>query len=131
MGVLVLDTPTILLERWHLAFSIPDPAMLARRRQPEHPVAQLSRRHRRTETGLELAPCAFGLEDLPVTGLDFEIRRHCGTRHLQAHTADSDRTANLHVRAILVLLPRERARSAITAAGHAEASTRLPVRERR
>ena len=85
-----------------------DPVMLARRRQSEHPIAQMSRRHFGAETRLELGP-----RGLRLAASDRRLFRAAAparpvAAHLHAHAADADRTANLDLGAIAALRPLER-----------------------
>ena len=71
---LVVDTPAVLLQRHDALGRRLAPLMLARRGEPEHPVAQTSGRHRRTEPRFQLVPGSVGFERRDRRRLQFQIR---------------------------------------------------------
>src|SRR4029079_19422343 len=94
--------------------------MLARRREPKHPVAQISGGHRRAQSCFELVPGGGRFELATVGSFELELRARRIAAQLQPHAADANRAANLHFRAIATLLPVEGAGAAVLRARHAE-----------
>src|SRR5688572_15550427 len=119
---LVIDAPTVLLQRHDAVRCRLVPAMLARRGKPENPVAQAGGGNRRAEPGFELVPGVVGFQLAAITGFQLQLRVRRAAAQLQVHAADTDRAANLHVGAVAALLPVERSRPAILRTRDAETS---------